>query len=273
MRAVNVDELTGVIVAIPCANPPGFIHRTRHFICGQETKDLNKCFPGKPDGEGASQFVYCLTQKFVKKITHLIDLHTASHGRQNSLYARADMNDAVCKQMAILQAPQIILHSTAPDGSLREQAMKLGKPAITVEIGNPSSFQKAYISHALQGVENVLSFLGMIKDTVEPPLVMPTICVKSKWSFAEHGGTLQMMVGINQWLKKGDVIAIGRNIFGDMIKQYEAAEDGVVIGRNIDPTCEMGDRLIHFGTVGSSFPAYNNPFKDDPHSSSQQGGD
>jgi len=58
-----------------------------------------------------------------------------------------------------------------------------------------------------------------------------------------------------------------------MIKQYEAAEDGVVIGRNIDPTCEMGDRLIHFGTVGSSFPAYNNPFKDDPHSSSQQGGD
>jgi len=212
---------------------------------------LNKCFPGQRTGYRGNQYAWYFTQRFVTKITHLIDLHTASHGRQYSLYVRTNMNNSVCKQMALLQGPQIAVH-TGPDGSLREAAINLGKPAITVEIGNSSSFQKAYIMHALQGVENVLSYLGMIHESIETPEA-PTICVNSRWYFAEHGGTLQVKPTINQWIKKGDVIALVRNIFGDLMHRYVAQEDGVVIGRNVDPICQSGDRLILLGLVGREF--------------------
>jgi len=250
VRAINVEELTGVIVAVPVANPPGFIARSRYFSSGQ---DLNRLFPGQKTGYRGNQYAWYFRERFVRKITHLIDLHTASHGRQNSLFVRTDMTHSVCKQMALLQAPQIIVHQSSPDASLRESAVQLGKPAITVEIGNPSSFQKSYIMHALQGVENVLSYLGMIHESVETPEVFPTICVQSRWYYAEHGGTLEMKPAVNQWIKKGEVIATVRNIFGDLVHQYVAQEDGVVIGRNVDPVCQSGDKLVHLGTIGKDF--------------------
>jgi flavin reductase (DIM6/NTAB) family NADH-FMN oxidoreductase RutF len=37
------------------------------------------------------------------------DLHTASFGRVNSFYVRADMNDPMTRRMAFLQHPQIIV--------------------------------------------------------------------------------------------------------------------------------------------------------------------
>lgn len=55
--------------------------------------------------------------KIVNNFNYLIDLHTASFGRVNSYYVRADMNDPITAQMAKLQQPQIILHNSGQDGS------------------------------------------------------------------------------------------------------------------------------------------------------------
>ena len=74
----------------------------------------------------------------------------------NSLYVRADMTDPRANRLARLQNPQIIVHNTGPDGSLRGAAMALGKPAITVEIGNPQSFHASFIEKAYVGLENTL---------------------------------------------------------------------------------------------------------------------
>jgi predicted deacylase len=71
----------------------------------------------------------------------LIDLHTASFGRINSYYLRVDMLDPVQAKMADLLKPQIILHNSGQDGTLRGVAAKHGIKAITVEAGNPQRFQ------------------------------------------------------------------------------------------------------------------------------------
>jgi hypothetical protein len=46
------------------------------------------------------------------KIDYLVDLHTASFGRVNSYYVRADMNSAITRHMSVLANPQIIVHNT-----------------------------------------------------------------------------------------------------------------------------------------------------------------
>jgi predicted deacylase len=51
--------------------------------------------------------------------------------------------------MASLQNPQIVVHSDSPDGSLRGAAMARGIWAVTVEIGDPSRFQKRFVKYAL----------------------------------------------------------------------------------------------------------------------------
>jgi predicted deacylase len=62
----------------------------------------------KKDGSAPQQYAYNLLHRLVLKFKYLIDLHTASKGRVNSLYVRADMLDARTRRMALLQNPQVL---------------------------------------------------------------------------------------------------------------------------------------------------------------------
>jgi predicted deacylase len=102
--------------------------------------------------------------KVVNNFNYLIDLHTASFGRVNSYYVRADMNDPVTATMARLQYPQIVLHNSGQDGTLRSAAAQKGIKSITVEIGNPQQFQDQFIHWSYKGLLNILEHLGMYNN-------------------------------------------------------------------------------------------------------------
>lgn len=72
----------------------------------------------------------------ILKFDYLVDLHTASRGRKNSLYVRADMNQPTIKEMAQSLQPQIIVHNSSPGGSIRGCAQSAGINAVTVEVSN-----------------------------------------------------------------------------------------------------------------------------------------
>lgn len=159
-REVDVDTLRGTLVAVPVLNPPGYQRRQRAFHDGQ---DLNRLFPGKADGNCGQTFAHHVLHKIVRHLDYHIDMHTASFGRKNSLYVRADMLHPVSHHMAQLQEAQIIVHNTAPDGSLRSAAMAMDIPSITVEIGDPLVFHNSFVVSALCGVERVMGWLEMQK--------------------------------------------------------------------------------------------------------------
>ena len=65
-------------------------------------KDLNRLFPGKSDGTASQIYAHNVMEKIVNSFNYLIDLHTASFGRVNSYYVRADMNDVITASLARL---------------------------------------------------------------------------------------------------------------------------------------------------------------------------
>lgn len=111
---IDVNNLKGTVVAVPCVNVPGYLRFTREFSDG---KDLNRSFPGKESGMSSQIFNHHFFEKIITKLDYLIDLHTASFGRINSYYVRSDMNDPISSIMAKLQQPQIILHNSGQDGA------------------------------------------------------------------------------------------------------------------------------------------------------------
>ncbi|KAL7317317.1 hypothetical protein PS15m_003694 [Mucor circinelloides] len=139
---IDVNKLHGTVVAVPCVNVSGYLKFQREFADG---RDLNRLFPGREDGFSSQVYAYQLMNKVISQFNYLIDLHTASFGRVNSYYVRADMNDPVSAVMARLQQPQIVLHNSGQDGTLRSAASARGIRAITVEIGNPQLFQSQYV--------------------------------------------------------------------------------------------------------------------------------
>mmetsp|Transcript_2001 Transcript_2001/g.3667 ORF Transcript_2001/g.3667 Transcript_2001/m.3667 type:complete len:159 (-) Transcript_2001:544-1020(-) len=136
----------------------GYLRNQREFSDGA---DLNRLFPGKQHGQASTMFVRQIMIKIVSNLDYLIDMHTASFGRVNSFYVRADLTKKIQKEMALLQNAEIVIHNSSPEGSLRGQASLTGVPAITIEIGDPQIFHSKHISSALNGVENILCHLNM----------------------------------------------------------------------------------------------------------------
>ena len=55
-------------------------------------------------------------------------------------------------------------------------------------------------------------------------------------------------------MKKGDLIAEVRTVFGQLTRSYHAPEDGVVVGRSVDPINQTGSRILHLGVEPVEIP-------------------
>ena len=248
LQRVNLKTLKGTIVCVIVANMPGMLAEQREFNDGV---DLNHIMPGKEVGKSSQVYAYELVDRITSHFDYLVDLHTASGGRVNSLYVRANLKEEMTSKMACLLRPKIIVHNPASDYTLRGVAAEQGKPAITVEICDPQRFQKDPIKRTLQGVRRIMSHIGMVPGKKIDLPAPPILCKKSYWLLTDRGGLLSVIPKVTNLVKKGDLIATQINIFGDVIREYHAPEDGIVIGHSVNPVSQTGARILHLGVLMS----------------------
>jgi len=241
---IEPRSLAGTVIAAPVVNIPAFERQRRRFI---EGVDLNQIMPGKPEGSASDVYAHRLIDRLVRCFDYMIDLHTASRGRVNTLYARADLEDSVSAEMAHRLRPQIILHSPARDKSVRGEASDLGIPSVTLEVGNPQQFQAEYIRSSVRGVRAVMSYLDISKARSVAESKEPILCRRSFWTYTDHGGLLRVAPRLCERVEKGEVIATLTNVFGDVIREYTAPASGVIIGKANNPVGHTGARIAHIG--------------------------
>ncbi|MGC1307976.1 MAG: succinylglutamate desuccinylase/aspartoacylase family protein [Phormidesmis sp.] len=247
--AIDLNTLRGTVIGVMVVNVPAYLNNQRTF---DDRTDMNHVMPGKPNGSIAEIYAYRFIHRIVRRFEYLIDLHTASFGNINSLYVRADMTNEVTAKMAYLQRPQIILHNSPSDRTLRGTTSELGIPSITVEIGDPQVFQSKVIAASLTGVRRVMAEIGMLtKRSTAKAGPQPVLCSKSDWIYADRGGLLEVLPKPTALVIKGEVIALQRNIFGEVICQYRAPHDGIVIGKSMNPVAQTGARILNLGLITS----------------------
>ena len=243
---LDLKHLSGTVVGVPVVSVYAFAAATRTFF---EGFDLNRIMPGKADGNVGQVYAHRILDRLVKHFNYLVDVHTASFGRVNSLYVRADLRHATSRRMAFLQSPEIIVHNEAKDGTLRDAAMEMGIAAITVEVGDPLRFQRRMIRDSLHGLRAILHEFGLLDNAPadaeddEPTVV----CGSSAWIHADAGGLLEVLPNTADAVEEGETIARLRNPFGDVLATYRAPHAGVVVGKSTNPVCRTGSRVLHLG--------------------------
>jgi len=245
-REIDPTRLRGTVVGVLVTNVPSLLLKQRRFIDGT---DLNHIMPGRSDGNVSEVYAYRIMQRVVRHFDYLLDLHTASFGRINSYYIRADMEHEQTKTMALLQNAQIIVHNPPLDGTLRGAADALGIPAVTLEVGNPHVFQKGLIHSGLTGIYNLLYHLKMIEGHIEEPDEPAKICSTSEWMFTDTGGIMAVHPVLTQEVEAGAIVATMRDVFGSLKREYRAPHAGIVIGKSVDPINQTGGRILHLGTL------------------------
>jgi predicted deacylase len=129
--------------------------------------------------------------------------------------------------------------------------MDLGIPSVTLEIGDPQKFQPNYVRSSRIGLRAVLAAAGMLprRPVAEGP--EPVLCERSYWIYSDRGGLLEVLPRPTDRVSQGELIAVLRNAFGDVIRDYHAPEDGIVVGKSVNPVGQTGARILHLGVVAS----------------------
>jgi predicted deacylase len=241
---IDPEKLSGTLVLVPISNVPGYLMNQREFA---DQVDLNRIMPGKPEGAASSIYSHYFLKKIISKFDYLLDLHTASHGRVNSLYIRADIDAEETRTLAYLQNPQIIVNKYDENGTLRSWANESNIPAITIEIGNPNAFQHDLIDGTLEGILNTMRHYSMLEGDVKDMIHNAIICEKSYWIYSKRGGIIDVLPQLADKVRKGQVIAKVYDVFGQVREEILADRSGIVIGKNVNPKADAGTRVLHLG--------------------------
>lgn len=76
----SASELAGTLIAVPTVNMQGLRSGNRYL---PDPRDLNRAFPGNPEGSLASRIAHTLFEGVIRQRGALIDLHTGSASRSN----------------------------------------------------------------------------------------------------------------------------------------------------------------------------------------------
>ena len=109
----------GTLVLVPVVNVFGFERRSRYL---PDRRDLNRSFPGSPDGSLASRLAHAVFEGIVRRCDYGIDLHSAAVRRTNFPNVRADLRSRPVRRIADAFGCSLVVHGEGPEGSLRRAA-------------------------------------------------------------------------------------------------------------------------------------------------------
>lgn len=260
---INVKKLSGTVITVPVVNIYGLIMQTRYL---PDRRDLNRSFPGMDKGSLATRLAHGLMKYIVAHCHYGIDFHTGALGRINMPQLRVNLDTPGAKELARAFNTPVILNAKLRDGSLREAASALGIPLLVYEGGEALRYNELSIHAGVNGVMNVLNYLGMQSRKKKILKRKTVISHTSRWVRAPASGLVQPVKHVlTTAVKKGDLLAYIHDPFliNPSIK-ITAPFAGIVIGQALKPLASEGDALYHIASFKkiSGIKAYIEEYQD-----------
>lgn len=218
MRALQPEQVHGRLILMPALNLPAVRAATR--LSPLDGKNLNRCFPGKPDGAVAEQIAYYLTTVLFPLADIVIDIHTG--GRSTDFYPCAHMHLVPDREQRRQMVGGTLAWNTdfaflyadiAGAGLLPVEAERQGKIVITTEMGGGEPISAAVHRLTQDGLRNVLIHLGLLageKQTRQSLGLSPTRWVQSldreDYRFAPESGLYETLVALGAEVKAGQTV-------------------------------------------------------------------
>ncbi len=232
----------GCVVAIPVINIISFLLGNRDLPDG---RDLNRCFPGSKNGSLGSRIAHDLMQTIIPQIDFGIDFHTGGSKISNYPQIRCVFDNKKNLELGKIFSPLLVLNSPFRENTLRQAAANLDKPILVFEGGESNRFDYESVKEGLHGCLRILHHYKMIKAEVKST---PTVFLKkSSWVRAKSSGLFHTTKKSGTHVKKGDVLGMICDPYGEVEHELHAPADGFIVGVNNQPIVNQGDALIHIG--------------------------
>ena len=246
--------LRGTVVACPVMNVQAFTAGMRGDPLDTFSHDMNRLYPGKPDGYPTERVAHAHWQAMKDNCDLQIAIHSGGeHSYLAHMIFASDNPVSLELAAAMGEKWSLVFRSGTGGGNPSSQMGALGKGGVTVELGGncrtlTSDFHDIADDLAT-GYINVMKHYNMIdgEATYEPewrmgyqiPLLAPTTGM--------YVG--QADLPFETEIEKGTLIGQVYNLYGDVIGEVRAPQNGVIFGMRSRPSVLEGQWCCFFGVV------------------------
>ncbi len=243
-------ELRGRIQAIPVLNLPSFWARTP-FVVPDDGKNLNRCFPGDPEGTLADRLAYDTFTKVIQGSDALIDMHTGDMVEALQPFALYDTGPAEARAHDMATAyglGYVIRQEPGPDravaGTTSASAAEIGIPAIIAEAGGCGLVERPAVEAHVRGLNRVLALLGMSNDPQEEA-ALPVHLKRFLWLRCRDEGWWEPTAWVGDAVAEGQVIGTVSSLDGTQtLETIIAPADGVLMFITSSPSVAADGLLL-----------------------------
>jgi predicted deacylase len=243
LRGLDPAAISGTVVAIPVANVPSYLTRTRGFLHEERWLiDINRIFPGNRHGLLTERIANVLFEEFAMHADFTIDFHSALAGCDIAPFVYIDPDDdqmgtfvarerrglAFGTPYAYYKRRGQKLGTSDVSRSFGAQAEDRGIATISAEMGESRRVSWDRVPLGAQGVRNVMIEMGMLDEAPVvggPARRFSTITLVH----AERGGGLRLSVDLGGEVTAGQQIGEVVDVFGERVERLDAPVDGFIL--------------------------------------------
>jgi predicted deacylase len=235
-------ELSGMLIGVPVANVHGLRRSSRYL---PDNRDLNRFFPGHPNGSSASRIANALFEGVVEGCDALVDFHTGSQQRTNLPQVRGDLRVPRILELAKGFGTGEIVHNAGRPGTLRRAASDADIPSVTFEAGEPLRFQSREISRGVQGVRGLLTSWHMVPGGKLRS--RHRVYYRSRWLRVNEGGIFLTKRKLGDTVEIGEVLGTVTDPLTNDRGTVIATFQGRIIGMAVPQVVIPGFAAFHIG--------------------------
>ncbi|KVG10340.1 N-alpha-acetyl diaminobutyric acid deacetylase DoeB [Burkholderia vietnamiensis] len=257
--SLKAADVTGRVIVVPFMNYPAF--RAGRRTSPIDAGNLNRSFPGRPDGTVTEKIADYFQRHLLPLATHVLDIHAG--GRTLDFVPFAAMHvlenreqEARCERamrafgapysMRMLELDSVGLFDTAAEAA--------GKVFVSTELGGGGTSTAASVAIAERGVRGFLEHAGVLAkrdDASAAVRAAPRTTTLldmpdgSCFTTSEHRGLLEMCRDLGSEVEAGDVLARVHDIDRTDIApvEYVARRRGLLAARHFPGLVQAGDTI------------------------------
>jgi predicted deacylase len=254
LKELDPQQMRGTVVAVPVLNVEAFTAGTRGDPLDTFSHDMNRLYPGKADGYPTERVAHAHWQAMKDNCDLQIAIHSGGeHSYLAHMIFASDNPPSL--ELAAAMGPDwtLVFRSGTGGGNPSSQIGALGKAGITVELGGNCRTLTSDFHDIAQdlcaGYLNVMRHYGMIEGQAQ---------YAGDWRMGHQIALLAPATGMfvgnpelpfETRIDKDTVLGQIYNLYGDVIGELRAPQEGVVFGLRARPSVLEGQWCCFFGVV------------------------
>ena len=249
-RELDPGELNGQLVIFHPVNLSGF-ERRLSYLLPETGENLNRFFPGRPDGTTAERIAWAITSEYQDRADFFIDIHGGDLHEALPPYVYypglgPEETVEASRRAALLLNASYMVKSGATTGAYNSAALR-GVPSLLIERGGRGLWTPAEVEDYKADLKNLFRHLGLLEGEALRPGRPATLITRAEYLDAGHSGCWYPAVGLEERVKEGQKLGEIRDVFGRPLEEIRAAYDGIVLFMTVSLAVAKGDPILTYG--------------------------